>query len=163
MDVQNCVASSQTIYAGQTSTNGGGNSNWIFDFPPNAIVTFTGSALGTGDIQLNWTAPLDADDNPLGAGSQFLLEWSTFTAVLWSTSTVGDTGQNQTSHFFISTSAVSAGSFQMVLSTGLSGNVPYYFQIWTKDPLGQWSQGLSAQATATPVPTSGYYVDRAYV
>ena len=139
VDVQNCIASSQTIYAGQASTNGGGNTNWVFDFPPNAITTLLATALLTGDVRLNWTATLDPDDSPLGVGSQFVIEWATYTAVNWSTSTVGDTGQTGTSHFFISTSAVSAGNLEVALSTGLLANVTYYFQIWTKDPIGTWS------------------------
>jgi len=151
VDVQRCVASSQTIYAGQTSTNGGNNGNWVFDFPPNAITNLLATRQLTGDIRLTWSAPSDEDDSPLPMNSQYMIHWATYTAT-WSTSTLNDTGQALTKHISITTGPVSAGTFQVYLSTGLTGNVSYYYQIWTKDALGQWS-GLSNNDFdfATPV------------
>jgi fibronectin-binding autotransporter adhesin len=145
--VAHAVASGKTIYAGQPSLDNGGNSNWVFDYPPNDVTDLSAAAQANGDVTLTWTAPADADDNPLGSGSRYVIEWSTY-AVAWSTSNAGDTGYGLTNHVTISTSGVSPGDSQVVISTGLTGNTTYYFRIWTQDPLAIWSQALSNGTTA---------------
>lgn len=154
VDVQNCYASSQTLYAGQASI-GSGTGNWVFDYPPNAIATLDTAPQLDGTLNVLWTSAGDSDDNPLGVGSQYVIEWATFSTVAWSTSTAIDTGQQLTHHIFISTSGVHGGDSQVYVSTGLSGGGTYYFQIWTKDPTGIWSFGLSNQPHDSPAAVLG--------
>lgn len=147
VDVKDSNASfGNTIYAGQTSLNISGNTNWIFNFLPEDITTLNGSAESNGDVLLTWQTPLDSDDNPLGSGSQYVIQWATYT-VNWTTSTASDTQSTHTWHVAIATSNTAAGSAQSAVIPGLTGNITYFFRIWTQDPLGYWSPGLSNGAT----------------
>ena len=149
VDVRDSNASGGgAIYAGKFSANSTGNTNWIFDFLPGGVADLTATAQLNGDVWLTWSAPLDADDNPLGSGSQYAIEWSTY-AVVWSTANAGDTGYLSTNHIYLSTSTVNAGDPQIFVSTGLTGGVSYYFRLWTEDPQGYWTQSLSNGATTT--------------
>jgi len=147
VDVKNSNASGAALYAGKFSQDSAGNTNWIFDYLPAAVTNFSAAPQSDGSVRLLWSAPLDADDNPLGAGSRYAIEWATYT-VVWSTSNAADTGYALTNHVYVSTSGVNAGDSQVVISTGLSGGATYYFSVWTQDPLGYWSAGLSNGATA---------------
>jgi|GEM_PF-4576455 len=153
--VQRSVISGAVIYAGQSSIDNGQNVNWIFDYPSGAITTMTATPELNGDITLRWMAPTDPDDNPFGSGSQYAIEWATYT-VVWSTVNVGDSGYALTHHLYLSTSAVNSGDTQVVVSTGLTGNVPYQFRLWIADPLGVWSP-VSNAATATVTPLLSVY------
>src|SRR5581483_11187157 len=86
VDIQWSKNTANTVYAGRLSTNTGNNSNWIFDYVPYPIDDLAASAQSDGTVVLTWTAPGDPDDNPMGTGSQFAIEWATYTAVVWSTS-----------------------------------------------------------------------------
>lgn len=157
VDVDRCVSSSQTIYAGQTSV-GTNTTNWVFNYPPNTVTTLSAGRQLNGDVALTWTVPSDPDDSPLGAGSTYAIQWATYT-VAWSTSAVGDTGQTATKHIYLSTGPITAGNSSVYFSTGLLGNVTYYFQVWTRDPLGLWSFGLSNQANEYPSAVIGVGID----
>jgi len=148
VDIQNVIASSQTIYAGRASVGSGVTNGWVFDYYPGPITDLVANAQLDGDILLSWTAPVDPDDNPLGVGSQYAVQWATYSAVALTTSSVADTGFTLTQHQYISTSAVSAGTYQVRMSTGLTGGTTYYYRVWTMDPLGIWSMDIPNQAEA---------------
>jgi hypothetical protein len=151
VDVQNSKATGNTMYAGKSSTSRGTNTNWVFDYPPYDITTLNATTQPDGSVTLTWNATLDPDDNPLLEGSQFAIEWATY-SVVWSTSNAGDTSSTNTWHVYIATSGVFAGDPQLYISTGLAGSVNYSFRIWTKDPLGYWSPiSNSASAIVSPV------------
>lgn len=139
-----------TIFAGQTSANSTGNVNWVFDDAPLAVTNFLATPQNDGTVFLTWSAPDDADDNPMSSGSQYVIEWATY-SIAGSTSNAGDTGYTATQHIFISTSGATAGDAQIYVSTGLIGNVAYNFRLWTQDSLGLWS-GVSNVSTATVTP-----------
>jgi GH24 family phage-related lysozyme (muramidase) len=151
VDVKDSYAMGNTLYAGQPSRNVSGNTNWIFNYVPGAVSDLVAEAQMNGDVILSWSAPLDADDDPLGSGSQFAIQWSTW-SVAYSTSNTGDTGYKLTYHVYIATSGAGSGSAHVYISTGLTGNKDYNFRIWTRDPLGYWSAiSNAANATVTPI------------
>ncbi len=151
VDVQFSNATGNTLYAGRTSTNTGNNTNWVFDYYPSAITDFSAAAQSDGTVLLTWSAPLDPDDNPLGSGSQYAIEWATYT-VAWSTSSAGDVISSDTWHVYIATSGVNPGDSQLYVSTMQAGNFTYNFRIWTKDPIGLWSPiSNSTSVTITPI------------
>jgi hypothetical protein len=72
--------------------------------------------------------------------------------VAYSTSNLGDTGYVYTYHVYLSTQGVGEGVAQVHVSTGLTGNTPYNFRVWTKDPMGYWSPiSNAANTTVTSV------------
>jgi len=148
VDVQFSKATGNTLYAGRASTNTGNNTNWVFDYYPGDITDFSAAPQLNGTVNLTWSAPLDPDDNPLGVGSQYAIQWATYT-VVWSTSNVGETLSTGTWHMYVATSNVSPGSGQVFVSTSLAGGMTYFFKIWTQDPAGQWSAGLSNTASGS--------------
>jgi len=116
----------------------GNNTNWDFG-PPDAITNLsalTGSVQGT--IDLTWSAP--GDDGGTGdiTDGKYGIKYATYTSfdfngpsgfdLEWSTST-------------------SPGNNESKVITGLTGGVTYYFRIWTRDDVLNWS-GLSNGATA---------------
>src|SRR5439155_18134361 len=105
---------------------------------PDAVTNLTATAQSNGDIWLSWSAPGEPFYNPLGSGSQYAIEWATYT-VVWSTSNAADTSSTATWHVYIATSGVSPGDSQLYVSTGLAGNMTYQFRLWTMDPAGAWS------------------------
>ncbi len=118
---------------------------------PDAVTNFSAVAQSNGDMNLTWSAPGDPYYNPLGAGSQYAIEWATYT-VVWSTSNAGDTSSTNTWHVYIATNGVHPGDQQLYISTGLVGNITYHFRLWTMDPEGAWSSISNATSTTvTPV------------
>jgi hypothetical protein len=130
------------VSAGSTITLSGG---------PAAVTNLTATAQSNGNVNVTWSAPLDTAYNPLGSGSQFAIEWATYT-VVWSTSNANDTFSTDTWHVYIATSGVNPGDSETYISTALAGNVTYNFELWTQDPGGYWSPiSNSTSATVTPV------------
>ena len=124
--------------------------------PPSQITTIS-ALTGTypGEINLTWTAPgNDIWERTLGLGSKFIIQSSSWTEVVWSTTNALIT---------ISTSNVPPLSIQNYIVTGLSEDVTYYFRIWTVD---EWnnhssiSNGATAQAQVTII--SIYVSDTIY-
>ncbi len=149
VDVKDSDASAgNTIYAGRTSNGVGVNPNWIFAYLLGGVTDFTATAQPNGDILLTWSAPLDADENPLGSGSQYVIEWATYT-VDWTTSSVGDTTSTGTWQISIAANGDSAGSPQSYTTSGLYGGLDYSFRLWTMDSGGTWS--LISNSTDTTV------------
>jgi len=142
VDVKDSTASGQTLVAGDTSLDSSGNTNWVFNYAPEAIDDLALTPESNGNITVTWSAPLDEDDNPFGPGSRYAIQFSSYAV----------TPSTADANIFISTSGVTAGSVQVYISTGLIGNVNMYFYAWTQDPAGTWSPvSNTAQAVVTPV------------
>gem|GEM_PF-2972013 len=107
-----------------------------------ALSALTGDS--GGEVNLSWTATGDNDlSGALPAGSNFRIEYASWTAVVWSTNTATS---GAGSYITIST-AVSAGTICSRTVDSLTEGVTYYFRIWTADEIPNWS-AISNAATA---------------
>ncbi|MBN1383325.1 MAG: hypothetical protein JW983_00390, partial [Elusimicrobia bacterium] len=112
---------------------------------PSAITTLSALeyGFGIGEIDLSWIAPGDNDmEGTLSAGSEFKIEYSSWTDVVWSTNT--DTGDGY--YITITTESINPGDTCFRTVTGFVQSATYYFRIWTKDEADNWS-GISDSAT----------------
>ena len=117
------------------------------DIPP-AAVTNLGALPGVwpGQIRLAWAMPgEDGWNNPLGVGSKFSIQLSTWSGVVWSTSAA---------QVCVSTSGVVPGSLINYTVNGLSGGSTYFIKMWVADSASNWS-GLSTGATVYATPNTG--------
>ncbi|MFH2070296.1 MAG: fibronectin type III domain-containing protein [Elusimicrobiota bacterium] len=101
------------------------------------LSALTGAA--EGSINLTWTSP--GDDAMVGnlpSGSQYKIQYSTWTGVTWSYNSAQVT---------ISTSNVAPGANQVWIVGGLTSGATYYFRLWTADEVPNWS-AISNSATS---------------
>ena len=94
------------------------------------------SGPGIDEATLSWSAP--GDDGSIGTiySGEYRIQYSSYN-VIWSTNSC---------NISFSTSNVNPGDFQSRIVTGLSGDVTWYFRIWTADEVFNWS-GISNGAT----------------
>jgi len=106
--------------------------------PPAAITDLSGQCDSeTGEVKLSWSTPGDDDwNNTLPEGSRYRIDYSTYT-IDWSTTTYD---------VEIPTHSVAPHTEVSYTVTGLTGDTTWYFQIWTRDEIPNWS-GLSNGAT----------------
>ena len=108
--------------------------------PPAAVSTiFAYPAEDEGAVVLSWLSPGDNGwSNILQEGSQFKIQYSTWTEIIWSTTNAQIT---------VSTFGVIPLTFVSYVIANLSPGVTYYFRIWYCDEVKNWSIG-SAVATS---------------
>ena len=114
---------------------------------PSAITNLT-ALTGTypGEIYLSWSAPGDdGNSGTLQSGSWFYIS----TTTLYSQATTQSywDGKRDNAEIQISTSDINPGFLATYKVSNLRQGVTYYFRIWTKDELNNWSN-LSNGATA---------------
>jgi len=114
--------------------------------PPEAVTTLTAlTGTASGTIGLSWISP--GDDGWSGTlDGEYKIQYATFTSVEWSTSSA---------QISISTSSVTPLTWRYYTVTGLTSGSTYYFRIWTRDEVHNWS-GLSNGATAQTWGFDGY-------
>lgn len=121
-------------------TDPGGYVDWP---SPAAVGDFAASADSTTYINLSWTAPgADGDEEPLN-DSTFTVHYTSSAAdaqdpLFWSTSTA---------QINISTTGINPGTAINYAAGNLQANTTYYFRLWTKNSIGNYSP-LSNGATA---------------
>jgi len=110
---------------------------------PGAITNLTGLCdTEKGDVTLSWSTPGDDGwTNTLPSGSEYRIDYSTYSKQ-WS---------KDTYEVSIPTSGVAPYSEVSRKITGLTGDTTWYFQIWTRDEVPNWS-GLSNGATIWVCP-----------
>jgi len=113
---------------------------------PAAITDLTGLCNSeTGDVTLSWSTPGDDGwTNTLPSGSEYRIDYSTYSKQ-WS---------KDTYEVSIPTSGVTPYTEVSRKITGLTGDTTWYFQIWTRDEVPNWS-GLSNGATVWVCPIIG--------
>ena len=142
VNVQDSNASDGETIVAANSIDSGNNTNWDFEAAdgtaPAAITDLTGLCNSdTGDVTLSWSTPGDDEwTGPLPDGSMYIIDYATYT-VQWST---------ENYKVDISTSGVAPHTEVSYKITGLTGDTTWYFQIWTRDEVPNWS-GLSNGAT----------------
>jgi len=101
------------------------------DTAPAAITTISASTYTlTGYVQLEWESPGDDDwSGTLPAGSSFTIQYATFTAVKWSTSSA---------QIIMDASGISTYTI-VSTTTVLSKETTYYFRVWTNDEIPNYS------------------------
>ena len=141
------LKSNTSYYMNIMYTNQYGNSatlssmatGWtMIDSSAPANITTLSAKAGTnnGELALSWNTPgNDGSTDPLGVGSQYAMEYSTYSTISWSTAA-------PTHVVYVSTSGVSPGTPVSYTLTGLEKSATYYSVIWTMDEAGNWS-GLS--------------------
>jgi len=105
---------------------------------PAAITDLTGLCdTATGDVTLSWSTPGDDGwNNTLPDGSGYRIDYSTYSKQ-W---------DKDDYEVWIPTSGVAPNTQVSHTITGLTGETTWYFQIWTRDEIPNWS-GLSNGAT----------------
>jgi len=105
---------------------------------PAAITDLTGLCnSGTGNVTLSWSTPGDNGWNDtLPEGSGYRIDYSTYSKQ-WN---------KDDYELWIPTSGVAPHTKVSRVITGLTGDTTWYFQIWTRDEIPNWS-GLSNGAT----------------
>lgn len=84
-----------------------------------------------GEVRFTWSAPgNDAWDGALPAGSEFRIQYATWTAISWSTAAA---------QIAVSTQSAYVGESFEYYATGLTGGDTYYFKLWHADPFQNWS------------------------
>ncbi|OGS22446.1 MAG: hypothetical protein A2252_01250 [Elusimicrobia bacterium RIFOXYA2_FULL_39_19] len=118
---------------------------------PGQITTLEAYQSGTANtIKLSWMTPGDNGySNTLASGSEYRIQYSTWTGVTWSTSVAVS----------LSTSAVTPGT-RVTVSVALPLNAEYYFRVWTKDESNNWSV-ISSSPNAYNSPFTFETVDGA--
>jgi len=114
--------------------------------PPYAITTLsaeTGS--GTGEIDLSWIAP--GDDGTTGTAQVYDIRYATIAVQSPASSTTTFINSNSVSDFINIPDPQSAGTYESVTVSSLTGGVTYYFAIRSSDEQPNVS-GLSNQASA---------------
>ncbi len=119
---------------------------------PSAVTDFTASSAALpGSALLSWTAPGD-DGNAVDISSgEYRIQYSTYAEVEFST---------MSAQLIIATSSVKAGGADSYLIAGLSPGVTYYFRIWARDEVMNWSEAsntaFSRSGPALPSAISGH-------
>jgi len=122
--------------AGLYSVSPGSHTCVIDTTAPAAITDLSGQH-ETGDVILSWSTPGDDGwNNTLPSGSKYIIDYSSY-SIQWSTSTYD---------VEISTSGVAPHTEVSHTITDLQEGTTWYFQIWTRDEVPNWS-GLSNGAT----------------
>ncbi|MFH1352494.1 MAG: gliding motility-associated C-terminal domain-containing protein [bacterium] len=120
---------------------------WADTIAPGKVTTLTSFQVqgSSSSIELSWSAP--GDDNYINEGSttgfsaEFKIQRSTFSEVLWSTSSA---------QVSITTGNVKPGDLQTRIITGLADDTTYYFRLWTRDERYNWSDYSNETSTKTP-------------
>ena len=105
---------------------------------PSAVSDLGSIGASTRSITLNWLAPGDDGAGGVLDNSAFIIQYSSDTGVVWSTSAA---------QINISTTSVNPGTSRSYTPGGLSANTSYYFRLWTKDDSGNYS-AISNDAAA---------------
>lgn len=119
-------------------------SYWVSgDTTPPAAVTDFLATYGDlhGSIKLTWSSPGDNGWNDQLNDAVYKIQYSTWTNwqnIVWSTANA---------QIEISTTNVSPGQLQTYTIYDLTAGVTYYFRMWTRDAVGNWS-GMSNGATS---------------
>jgi predicted nucleotidyltransferase len=119
----------------------------VENLAPEAITTLFALTNDGGDdyqIKLTWTAPGDDGWDGNIQNGKFRIEYATWTSVIWST----DTATGNGTYIDIDTATIVALSEHSYKLTGLIPETTYYFRIWTRDDVNNWSN-ISNAATAT--------------
>ncbi|MFC1501197.1 FG-GAP-like repeat-containing protein, partial [Elusimicrobiota bacterium] len=110
---------------------------YIADVHEPAAVTDLSAETGVigGEVILSWSMPGDdyEETNPLVSGSEYFIQYSTWSEVTWSTASVGNFVR-------VSTSGVVPGTVVVYTVAGLTPDVLHYFKIWHVDEVSNWSQ-----------------------
>ncbi|MFH1258509.1 MAG: fibronectin type III domain-containing protein [Elusimicrobiota bacterium] len=97
---------------------------------PSAVTDLSATPESDGDVQLTWTAVGDDGLENNISGGQYTIKWSTQTESDWESGSWAD-WQNRYELQFSTTTSVSRMETKVI--TGLTGDVPYYFRLWTAD------------------------------
>lgn len=140
LSVRDSNALSGQFMQAYDSVNNGNNFNWDFGLPA-AITNLTALISSVGrTIDLTWTAP--GDDGTLGTltSSTFTIQYTTVTAFAQSSSW-SPTAALATNVYrvHLATTGVTPGSLQTYRVTGLTDANTYYFRVWTRDHVGNYS------------------------
>ncbi len=122
----------------------GGTGTVIDSTAPTTVTDLGAGSPSSSTVLLTWSAPSDANYNPLSG--QYAIQYASYTAgVVWSTANA---------QVLISTSGVSPGAAQGAVVGGLLSNTTYFFYLWTQDSGLVWSaisNGATSQTLAAPV------------
>jgi hypothetical protein len=103
-----------------------------------SVTAVTGSS--DGKINLSWNMTGDNGiSGTLQSGSQFAIQYSTWSGVVWSTN----------SAVISSTAGIAPGTLINYSVTGLQAETTYYFVVWYKDKAENWSAGSVIASTMT--------------
>jgi predicted nucleotidyltransferase/6-phosphogluconolactonase (cycloisomerase 2 family) len=98
---------------------------------------------GAGSVTLGWDSA--GDDGMIGdLTGNYRIQYATYT-VSWSTASTPTDANTVT----IATTSVTPGSAQSKVITGLTGDLLYYFVLWSQDEANNWS-GISNTTSAVP-------------
>jgi predicted nucleotidyltransferase len=98
---------------------------------------------GAGSVTLGWDSA--GDDGMIGdLTGNYRIQYATYT-VSWSTASTPTDATTVT----IATTSVTPGSAQSKVITGLTGDLLYYFVLWSQDEANNWS-GISNTTSAVP-------------
>jgi hypothetical protein len=107
---------------------------------PSSVIVNGVAGTGSGEINLNWNMTGDnGTSGTLQTGSEFAIQCSTWSGVLWSTSNA----------VIYSTAGINPGTLINYHVTGLEETKLYYFRVWYKDAAGNWSNGSVLISTTT--------------
>jgi hypothetical protein len=113
---------------------------------PGAVTSLVAqSGQNYGEVILTWVSPGDDSyERQLTNGSRFVIKYSTYYEVNWTTANA---------QIMISTSSVNPGDSQSYTAKSLQEDTTYFFRLWTKDEVGNYSQ-ISNGATIyiQPIP-----------
>ncbi|MFH0948652.1 MAG: glucoamylase family protein [Elusimicrobiota bacterium] len=109
---------------------------------PSAITNLSALAgASSGEVSLKWTTPGDdgiVETLPIGSGYKIQHStWPNWSQIKWSTASA---------QINISTSGINQGVTVGRVVTGLVAGTTYFFRLWTRDEVSNWS-GLSNGAT----------------
>ncbi|MCX5782224.1 MAG: VCBS repeat-containing protein [Elusimicrobia bacterium] len=116
-----------------------------------AAVTTLSATEGSfaGQIILRWNASGDNNlDYMLPEGAQFVIGYSTWSGISWSTSAVGNILTS------VSTSGVSPQALVTYLASGLTTDLTYYFKVWYADEWQNWSDPSNLASIWAPSDTT---------
>jgi hypothetical protein len=135
------------IQTDNTSIDRGNNINWDFGAPSAISVISASQSTFGATIDLSWTSPGDDGANGTLINSTFTIQYTTDTTFAQSNSW-SPTGALPTVVYRIDipTTNVSVASQQRTSFSNLISGGTYYFRIWTKDDVGNYSP-LSNGAT----------------
>jgi uncharacterized Zn-binding protein involved in type VI secretion len=127
-----------------------GSHGCVIDTTSPAAITDLAGQHETGDVILSWSTPGDDDwSNTLPAGSGYRIDYSSVTKS-W---------DKDDFEVWIPTNGVAPHTEVSHTITGLQEGTTWYFQIWTRDEVPNWS-GLSNGATVwIPTPSQTYIWD----
>ncbi len=122
----------------------GGTGTVIDSTAPTRVTDLGAGSPSSSTVLLSWSAPSDANYNPLSG--QYAIEYASYTAgVVWSTGSA---------QVLISTSGAAPGAAQGAVVGGLLSNTTYFFYLWTQDTGLVWSpisNGATSQTLAAPI------------